>query len=116
MMPSRNTHVRYDAVPYGEVSDLRTSGQTPASAIVRHEAAFDALQRADSDEIVAAAPTGMATGVHLASMPLTIIRLEAVPNAVLSGIDREGRPISEYKLLVFGQVPDRENHSLRQFA
>ncbi len=115
-MHSRNSHIRYDAVPYGEVSDLRTSGQTPSFSIIRHEAAFDALQRTDSDEIVAAAPSGMATGVHLASMPLTVIRLEAIPDAVLCGIDREGRPISEYKLLVFGQVPDRENHSLRQFA
>lgn len=115
-MPSKNTHVRYDAVPYGEVSALRTPEPAPAAAIVRHEAAVEALRGADSSDIVAAAPTGMATGVRLASVPLTVVRLEELPDSVLSGIQREGRAIAEYELLAFGQLPERRNRTLGQFA
>lgn len=79
-MPFRNTHVRYDSVPYGEATHMRSGRTVPASAIRKRDRAAREIQRADDDAIVAAAPTSMATSVHPALMPLTAVRLAAVPD------------------------------------
>lgn len=115
-MLSRNTHVRYDSVPYEEVTQMRSGGTVPASAIRKHDRAAREIQRADDDAIVAAAPTSMATGVHLASMPLTVVRLAAVPDGELADIETNDRPIDDYELLAFGQIPNRENGALTEFV
>lgn len=115
-MRTKNTHVRYEAVPYGAVAHLLASDIVPTSAILRHDAAAQALADADTDAIVAAAPTGMAVGARLASMPLTVVRLASVPPAVLDDIEVNERSIGDYEYLAFGQIPTRANASLAEFA
>ncbi|GAB7095317.1 hypothetical protein JCM30237_24700 [Halolamina litorea] len=115
-MRSKNTHVRYDAVPYGEVAHLLSDSLPGTATVHRHEAAVDALRRADDGAVLAAAPTGMAVGVRLASIPLTVVELSAVPAEALTGVESADRPIAAYELLAFGQFPERANRSLREFA
>lgn len=111
-----NTHVRYDAIPYGEVAVLRDTDAIPSGAVQLHDDAYQLLQEADDDSVVAAAPTGMAVAYLLGSMPLTVIRLETLPTDRVATSGTDEIDLAEYQYLAFGQLPTRQNRPLSEFA
>lgn len=116
-MTTGHLHVAYDAVPVDEVSGLFPLSSLPPRAVARDTDAVQLIEATADEAILAVAPVSMATGYQFAQAPVTAVQLDRLPTRE-SLLDRTSldRSAASYDLLVFGHVPSRQNHSIREWA
>lgn len=105
----------HDSVPYRIATQIRDHDGLAGDAVATGAPAYHRYSQTPDDEVVAAHPDGYATAVHLASITMTTVSLEAVPDDVLT-IVADDVDITSYSLLVFGRPPRTPNHSIHEYA
>lgn len=117
-MKMRTEHFDTDAetVPYDTLEPLVPPESLASESVARGAAGAALLRGADPDRVVVAAPVSTATGYHLASMPLTVVRVDALDDPVREHLaSAAGLDLGTTRLVVFGRNRQRD-HALEEFA
>lgn len=102
-------------VPYDDVQALLPFESLPDAAVSRDATAAAVLRESESPRLEVAA-CSMATGYKLATMPLTVVALDALPSERRERLDSAVEPpLESGGHVVFGRDRER-NHSLREYA
>lgn len=105
----------HDSIPYRVATRIRTHDAIPDGTIAEGAAAYRRYSQTPDKEIVAVHPDGFATAVHLASMTMTTLSLDAIPQNVAAAVADE-LDIESYSLLVFGRPPQTPNRSIQEYS
>ena len=105
----------HDSIPYSVATRIRTHDAVTDDVIAEGAAAYRRYAETPDEEIVAAHPDGFATAVHLGSMTMTTVSLDAVPHDVLTAVADE-IDVESYSLLVFGRPSQTPNHSIQEYT
>jgi hypothetical protein len=109
-----NLYTIHDSIPYGAAARIRDHDGLTAEAIAEGAAAYHRYLETPDEEIVAAHPDGFATAVHLGSMTMTTVSLDAVSQDVITAVADEIN-LESYSLLVFGRPSRTPNHSIQEY-
>ena len=105
----------HDSIPYRTATRIRTHDAVTDNVIAEGAAAYRRYSETPDEEIVAAHPEGFATAVHLGSMTMTTVSLDAVPHNLLTAVADE-IDVESYSLLVFGRPSQTPNHSIQEYT
>ncbi|MBB6644886.1 hypothetical protein [Halobellus ruber] len=104
----------HDSIPYGVAARIRNHDAVPGNAIAEGAAAYHRYLETSDEEIVAVHPDGFATAVHLGSMTMATVSLDAAPQDVLTAVADE-IDLESYSLLVFGRPSRTPDHSIQEY-
>jgi len=116
-MPKGHTDSNKGTIEYGDASPLFPVAELDATVHQYRDAAL-ALADADDSNVVAVAPTSMATGYALGQHALTAIGVESLSAEVRNQIDDAlETPIESFDLIQIGRPrSDSPNHSLTEYT
>jgi len=108
-------YTSHESIPYRIGARIRDHDALPGDAVAEGAAAYTRYSETPDDEVVAVHPDGFATAVHLSSMRMMTVALDAVPQTVLTTASAETE-LASSTLLVFGRPSRTPTHSIQEYC
>ncbi|MFD1600494.1 hypothetical protein [Halobellus rarus] len=106
----------HNSIPYSSANRIRTCDTLADGATAVGATAYYRYRQTPAENVVAAHPDGWATAMHLGSLTMTAVSLEAVPADILTKVQAvTDCDVESYSLLVLGRPPTSPNQSLESY-